>query len=76
MKGNDKISYPLSEVQHKFQDKVRLLHSCPAKAVKGDRTTLLLTQLETAGKHNEVLSFSLRESKIIHTLHIGCLLFY
>ena len=57
MKGNDKISYPLSQVQHKFQEKVRLLHSCPAKAVKGDRTTLLLTQLETASKNSEVLSF-------------------
>ena len=57
MKGSDKISYPLSEVQNKFQDKVRLLHFCPAKDVKGDRTTLLLTQLETASKDNEVLSF-------------------
>ena len=75
MKGNDKISYPLSDVQHKFQGKVRLLHSCPAKTVKGDRTTLLLTQLETESKDNEVLSVLFRESKIIYTLHIDCSLF-
>ena len=75
MKGNDKISYPLSEVQHKFRDNVRLLHFCSDKPVKGDRTTLLLTQLETASKDNEVLSFLSKENKIIHTLHNGCLLF-
>ena len=79
MKGNDKISYPLLEVQDKFQHKVCWQHTDQTIA---DRTTLLLTQLETGGKHNEVLSFFIKRGyvkltirKIIHTLHIGCVLF-
>ena len=79
MEGNDKISYPLSKIQDKFQHKVCWQHSDQAIA---DRITLLLTQLETGGKHNEVLSFFVKRghvrltiSKIIHTLHVDCVLF-
>ena len=73
MKGNDKISYPLSEVQDKFQNKVRLLYPCSAKVVKGDRTTLLLTQLETESKDNEVLSLLFRERERVR-LFVHCTL--
>ena len=74
MKGNDEISYPLSEVQQKFQDKVRLLHSRSAKEVRGDRTTLLLTHLETASKNNEVLSFYLKKVSLF--MHCTLVVYY
>ena len=57
MKGSDRISYPLSEVQHSFNKKVHWLHSSPARVEKGDRTALLLTEAEKKNKDNEVLLF-------------------
>ena len=55
MKGSDRISYPLSEVQHSFNKKVHWLHSSLARVEKGDRTALLLTEAEKINKDNEVI---------------------
>ena len=55
MKGCDRISYPLSKVQHSFHKKVLWLHSSPTRVEKGDRTALLLTEEEKKNKDNEVL---------------------
>ena len=60
MKGNDKISYPLLKVQDNFQQEVRWQHTHQSIA---DRTTLLLTQLETGGRHTEVLSFFVKKDQ-------------
>ena len=60
MKGNDKISYPLLKVQDNFQQEVRWQHTHQTIA---DRTTLLLTQLETGCKHTEVLSFFVKKNQ-------------
>ena len=54
MKGSDRISYPLSQVQNSFNNKVHWLHS---SSETGDRTALLLTEAEKKNKNNEVLSF-------------------
>ena len=57
MKGSDRISYPISEVQDSYHKKAHWLHSSPARVEKGDRASLLLTEAEKKDKDNEVLLF-------------------